>query len=56
MKEKNTTHVSPELVQFMSHHYISTISLLLKVDNENLLQMDGFGWRLMKEILLLRKI
>ena len=56
MKEQKVMQASPELAVFMEYHHISTVSLLLKIDNEDLLQMDGFGWRLMKEVLQLRKI
>ena len=56
MEEQKAMQASPELAVFMEHHHISTVSLLLKIDNDALLQMDGFGWRLMKEVLQLRKV
>lgn len=56
MEEKKAMQASPELAVFMAYHHIATVALLLKIDNEDLLQMEGFGWRLMKEVLQLRKI
>lgn len=56
MEEQKAMQASPELAVFMEHHHISNVSLLLKIENEDLLQMDGFGWRLMKEVLQLRKV
>ena len=56
MKEQKILQPTTELRVFMSSHHISTVFLLLKIDNDALLQMDGFGWRLMKEVLQLRKV
>jgi hypothetical protein len=56
MKEKSTFQASPELVQFMHYHKIPTVDQLIGIDNEVLLKMLGFGWRLMKEVLELRKV
>ena len=56
MEEQKVLRASPELAVFMDHHHLLTIALLLKIDDEALLQMDGFGWRLMKEVLQLRKV
>ena len=56
MKDKITLQASPELVQFMDHHEIPTLGQLLEIDDEVLLKMLGFGWRLMKEVLQLRKV
>jgi len=56
MEEQKALQASPELAVFMEYHQISSVALLLKIDGENLLQMDGFGWRLMKEVLQLRKV
>ncbi len=56
MEEKKAMQASPELAVFMTYHHIVTVALLLKIDNEDLLQMEGFGWRLMKEVLQLRKV
>lgn len=56
MKEIIENNVSPELVRFMEENEITSIDALLTIENEDLLQMEGFGWRMMKEVLLLRKI
>lgn len=51
-KEKS---ISEELLQFMKFHKIETIASLLQIEDEKLLEMDGFGWRLMREVLELRE-
>ncbi len=56
MKEQKTMQVTPELALFMEYHQILTVALLLKIKSEDLIQMDGFGWRLLKEVLQLRKV
>ena len=56
MKEQKANKVSLELTVFMGYHHMSSVFLLLQIGNEELLQMDGFGWRLMKEVLGLRKV
>ena len=56
MKEQKAKKISPELAVFMEHHHLTTVFLLLQIGNEELLQMDGFGWRLMKEVLRLRQV
>jgi hypothetical protein len=56
MKEKKETNRSPELEFFMKLNKIPDTIALLEISNEDLLQMNGFGWRLMKEVLGLRKI
>jgi hypothetical protein len=56
MEEQKGIQASPELAVFMEYHHLLTVALLLKIDDEALLQMDGFGWRLMKEVLQLRKV
>ncbi len=48
--------VSPELQEFMSTQKIPSVAALLVIDNERLLGMEGFGWRLLKEVLRLRKV
>lgn len=53
MKEETT--ISPELQQFMDLHKIASISALLLIKDETLLKMDGFGWRMLKEVLKLRQ-
>lgn len=56
MKTKQEEVVSPELKEFMSTQKIPSVTALLVIDNECLLGMEGFGWRLLKEVLQLRKI
>lgn len=53
---KNEITISPELKRFMVYHTLITIADLLLIDNYTLLKMDCFGWRLMKEVLLLREV
>jgi hypothetical protein len=53
---KDEIKISPELQRFMDAQKIPSISALLLIDNETLLGMDGFGWRMMKEILKLREV
>ncbi|WP_164905475.1 hypothetical protein [Flavobacterium sufflavum] len=48
--------ISPELQEFMNAKKIPSVAALLVFDNEHLLGMEGFGWRLLKEVLQLRKI
>lgn len=52
---KNETVISPELSDFMVLHNIPTIHLLFQIEEEQLLRMAGFGWRLMREVLELRE-
>lgn len=56
MKKQKAMQVSPELAVFMEYHRISNVFLLLEIEDEDLLKMEGFGWRLMKEVLQLRKV
>jgi hypothetical protein len=56
MKNNQEKNISPELEFFMELNKIDNISALLTISNEDLLQMNGFGWRLMKQVLNLRKI
>ena len=56
MKEIKEKTISPELEFFMKLHKIPDTTALLTIHNEDLLQMNGFGWRLMKQVLGLRKI
>lgn len=56
MKEIIEKNVSPELGRFMEENEITSIDALLTIENEDLLQFEGFGWRMMKEVLLLRKV
>ncbi len=55
MKPAETT-VSPELQEFMNLHKIETLSQLLRYENGELLKMEGFGWRLMKQVLKIREV
>ena len=48
--------ISPELQEFMDKQKIPNLAALLVIDDERLLGMEGFGWRLLKEVLQLRKI
>lgn len=48
--------ISPELDRFMKENELSSIYSLLAMENEDLLHMEGFGWRMMKEVLSLRKV
>ncbi|MFC5683275.1 hypothetical protein ACYE2N_05010 [Flavobacterium sp. MAHUQ-51] len=48
--------VSPELQEFINTNKITSIAALLQIEAEQLLGMEGFGWRLMKEVLKLRAI
>ena len=52
---KNDTVISPELQRFMEMHKIPNLISLLQIEDEILLGMDGFGWRMMAEVLTLRK-
>jgi hypothetical protein len=53
---KNEKSISPELEGFMEQNKLSSIEALLAIENEDLLEMEGFGWRMMKEVLSLRKV
>ncbi len=56
VKEIIEKSISPELDRFMKENELSSIEALLAIENEDLLQMEGFGWRMMKEVLSLRKV
>lgn len=56
MNKPNHSSSSPELKAFMQHHQMQDLSSLLQHDDAALLKMEGFGWRLMKEVLGLRQI
>jgi hypothetical protein len=56
VNEKIEKSISPELERFMEENELSGINALLAIENEDLLQMEGFGWRMMKEVLSLRKV
>lgn len=53
---KNETVISPELQRFMELHKIPNLILLLQIEDEILLGMVGFGWRMMREVLELREV
>lgn len=52
---ENETVISPELQQFMELHKIPNLASLLHIEDEILLGMEGFGWRMMREVLNLRE-
>ena len=52
---KNEIVISPELQQFMELHKIPNVVSLLQIEDEILLGMTGFGWRMMREVLNLRE-
>jgi alkylation response protein AidB-like acyl-CoA dehydrogenase len=52
---KNETIISPELQRFMELHKIPNLTLLLQIEDEILLGMVGFGWRMLREVLELRE-
>jgi hypothetical protein len=56
MRKQNNSQVSPALTTFMQVNAIATLKELLLIPDEVLVEMPGFGWHLLKEILLLRKI
>ena len=52
---ENETVISPELHRFMDLHKIANLFSLLQIEDEILLKMAGFGWRMMREVLELRE-
>lgn len=52
---KKDLQISFELLEFMQFHQILNLTTLLGFDDEKLLKMDGFGWRLMREVLVFRE-
>lgn len=52
---KSETIVSPELERFIELHKIPNLISLLQIEDEILLGMAGFGWRMMREVLELRE-
>ena len=56
MNKPNNSITRQELQVFMDLHEIKSLGALLEYDNVTLLEMQGFGWRLMKEVLDLREI
>lgn len=53
---KNEYTISPELLSFMQLHKVQNPVDLLAIEDETLLRMKGLGWRLMREVLILREI
>jgi hypothetical protein len=47
--------ISQELQGFMERHSIPNLNTLFAIEEEKLLVMDLFGWRLMREVLVLRE-
>ena len=56
MQEHEQILPSDELQTFMLVNNIQTIEELVAIPDEVLVEMPGFGWHLLKEILLLRKV
>ncbi len=56
MQENEKNKPSAELQAFMLVNNIQTIEELVALADEALVEMPGFGWHLLKEILLLRKV
>ena len=52
---KDAIKLSPELQRFMELHKIPNLTSLLQIEDEVLLGMVGFGWRMMREVLELRE-
>ena len=56
MHKQNDKQPSSELQAFMLINTIESLEELLSISDEVLVEMPGFGWHLLKEILLLRKV
>jgi hypothetical protein len=56
MNKQNEKQPSSELQAFMFINKIESLEELLSISDEVLVEMPGFGWHLLKEILLLRKV
>lgn len=56
MNSQNQQEPSKELEAFMIVNGIATIDELIAIPDEVLVTMPGFGWHLLKEILLFRKV
>jgi hypothetical protein len=56
MQENEQNRPSDKLQAFMVLNNIQSVAELVALDDEVLVEMPGFGWHLLKEILLLRKI
>jgi hypothetical protein len=44
------------LEEFMNVNHIQNLEELLALSDEAIVELPGFGWNLLKEILLLRKV
>ena len=56
MDSKNQQSPSKELEVFMALNSIETLDELIAIPDEVLVKLPGFGWNLLKEILLFRKV
>lgn len=56
MKTEMDFTPSTELLTFMKLNKLQTLAELLSISDEDLIKMRGFGYRILKEILQLRKI
>lgn len=56
MNQQNDKQPSSELKAFMLINKIESLAELFSIADEVLIEMPGFGWHLLKEILLLRKV
>jgi len=56
MNKQDDKQISAELEAFMLLNKLQSLEELLLIPDEVLVEMPGFGWHLLKEILLLRKI
>jgi hypothetical protein len=56
MNKQNDHTPSAELEAFMLMNRIQSLEELLRIPDDVLVEMPGFGWHLLKEILLLRKV
>ena len=56
MNSQNQHNPSKELEAFMALNSIETIDELIAIPDEVLFTLPGFGWHLLKEILVFRKV
>jgi DNA-directed RNA polymerase alpha subunit len=56
MNSENQLLLSKEIENFMALNGIATIGELIAIPDEVLITMVGFGWKLLKEILLICKV
>lgn len=55
MDDHHAIELTPEMKVFMVRQNMATLEDLLSVEPEDLLKLEGFGWRLMKQVLELRE-